>query len=138
MNPKRIIIVGTMALSISISAGLWNKEANANAQIPFNPLGSIIDDRNEQANDKNDFLKVLGASTDEDVYYSLLDGKSLADIAEENQGSVADIIDLQIAQLTEQLEQRLANGSLEPAAYHMQKAEVATMIKKSVYGEKNT
>jgi cobalamin biosynthesis protein CbiD len=134
MNPKRIFIVGTMALTITISGGVWSKETNANAS--HSTLESL-DAHNVQVAVKDDFLQALGASSDEEVYDSLLQGRSLADIADDNHGDVQRIINQQIAELTEQLDVRLANGSLLPHDYQAQKSEIRNIIKKSVYTQMN-
>ncbi|CAG7615572.1 hypothetical protein ACFQI7_01150 [Paenibacillus allorhizosphaerae] len=132
ISPKRILIVGTMVLTITAGMGLWNKEAAAS---PFQSLLERIDSHNKQIAAKDDFLRVLGASSDEELYDSLLEGKSLADIAAGNQADVDNIINLQVAELTAQLDSRLADGSLLPHQYRAQKAELEEIIKKSVYGE---
>lgn len=134
MNPKRILIVGTMALTITIGGGIWSKETNAS--VPLSPPENS-DSRNVHIAAKDEFLQALGATSDEEIYDSLLQGKSLADIADANHESVQNIIHLQIAELTKLLDKRLADGTLPPEVHQAQKAELADIITKSVYGERN-
>ncbi|MNC78493.1 hypothetical protein D3C75_1307140 [compost metagenome] len=54
------------------------------------------------------------------------------DIAEENGGNIAGVIDLQVSQLTEQLNQRLASGSITRQQYTAQKAELKEIVTQSV------
>ncbi|NOU94292.1 hypothetical protein GC093_13840 [Paenibacillus sp. LMG 31456] len=135
MNPKRILMISTMTLSITIIGGLWNEEARAKAS---HGQPENFEAQSVQVAAKDEFLQVLGASSDEDVYNSLLEGKSLADIADKNNEDVKHIINLQIAELTKQLDSRFANGSISPTEYQLQKQEFADIIKKSVFGEANT
>ncbi|MDF2960464.1 MAG: hypothetical protein K0S39_2199 [Paenibacillus sp.] len=136
MNPKQILIVGTMVLTITVTVTfggeIWGRGTGSSSLI------ENFDGHNGEMALKDDFLQVLGVSSDEEVYYSLLDGKSLANIADENHKGVQDIINLQIAELTEQLDRQLANGSIHPSVYQAQKEELADIVRKSVYGEMNT
>jgi hypothetical protein len=137
MSAKRIIMVGTMAVTISISAAVWGDKTSGN---PLHPSSSFqTNDTNKSLvqialGHKYDLLDVLGLSSDEEVYVALNHGKSLADIASEREMDVQQVIDLQIVEMTEQLDLRLAGGSLTPQAYDAQKSELADIITKSVYG----
>jgi hypothetical protein len=139
MNPKRIIIVGTMAIAITISSGMFGNDASAQS------LSIIIDKSDNQDNAKEtqltddtaalikeDITQVLGLS-DEKLYESLYNGSSIADIAEQNQIPLQNIIDLQVAELTQQLDSRLADGSIGPITYLLQKSELPDIITKSIH-----
>jgi hypothetical protein len=141
MNPKRIIIVGTMAIAITISAGVFGNDASANTlSISIDKSGNHdktkeINPSAEAANTNvnEDITQVLGLSSDVELYESLYKGSSLADIAENNQVPLQNIIDLQVSELTEQLDSRLANGSISPVTYLLQKSELPDIITKSIH-----
>jgi hypothetical protein len=82
---------------------------------------------------KEDLLHILKLSSEEDIYKAQYNGFSLADIARANQVDVQKVIELQLAELTEQLEVRLFNGSITPEQYLAQRAELPEIISKSVY-----
>ncbi|MNY81751.1 hypothetical protein D3C86_2234750 [compost metagenome] len=63
-------------------------------------------------------------------------GQSLAQIASANQGDVQQVIDLQLAELTQQLDERLAAGSLTQEQYEAQKAELPAIVASSVHGQR--
>ncbi|MNW42806.1 hypothetical protein D3C74_199890 [compost metagenome] len=61
----------------------------------------------------------------------MLEGESLADIAE-SRGQDADrVIRLQVAQLQEQLQKRLNEGSLTQEAYELQLQELPELVAQS-------
>lgn len=137
MSPKRFILVGTMAFAISVGSSLWSSDTSS-----ADPLGAIgtkmkypplAAPKPASAADDH-FRKLLGATSDEEIYEALYNGNSLADIAAAHDADVQRIIDLQIAELTEQLDARLERGSLTPAAYHAQKQELPEIIANSVHG----
>lgn len=83
--------------------------------------------------DKDELLlKALNQPTDEDLYDALYDGKSLQDIASEQNTDIEDVIDLQVTQLTEQLDSRLASGSITAEQYAAHKAELRDIVTESV------
>lgn len=132
MSPKHIIIVGTMVFVITIGGLTKSPEARGSA--------SILQSETELSlnTTEDDFLQALGASSDEEVYEALYNGKSLADVADEHHKDVKNIIRLQVAELTEQLNARLAAGSLTPEVYQAQKSELEDIVTKSAYGIKYT
>lgn len=67
---------------------------------------------NAEAANKDRFLEALGAGSDEEVHDALINGKSLAAISDDNNKDIQVIIDLQLAEMTAQLDSRLACGSL--------------------------
>ncbi|MDF2715082.1 MAG: hypothetical protein K0R28_2007 [Paenibacillus sp.] len=128
MNPKQIIIVSTMALVISFGAMMQSDKTYANAV--FRPL-----DKSTKISVQDDFHQALGVGSDEQVHDALYSGQSLADIAKENNKDVQHVIDLQIAQLTEQLDHRLVSGAITVHQYESHKAELRDMITASAYGK---
>jgi hypothetical protein len=141
MNPKRIIIVGTVAIAITISAGMFGNDASANTlSISIDKSGN--QDKTKEINpsaeaadttETDHITQILGMSSDEALYESLYKGNSLADLAKNNQVPLQNIIDLQVAELTKQLDSRLANGSITPITYQLQKLELPDIITKSIH-----
>jgi hypothetical protein len=141
MNPKRIIIVGTVAIAITISAGMFGNDASANSlSVSIDKSGD--QDKTKEINpsteaayttETDDITQVLGVTSDEALYESLYKGNSLADIAENNQVPLQNIINLQVAELTKQLDSRLAKGSITPVTYQLQKLELPDIITKSIH-----
>ncbi|GIP31703.1 hypothetical protein [Paenibacillus sp. J2TS4] len=136
MSSKRIVIVCTMAAAIAIGI-VWNDEKSAAACVDKYKILSKIAGSGRTLQDaagQDPLLHALGATSDEELYDALYEGKSLADIAAANEAEVQNVIDLQVAELTEQLDMRLAGGSLSLDAYLAHKSEVAEVIARSVYG----
>jgi hypothetical protein len=125
MNPKRSIIVGTMVVAITLGGSAWSNKVSAS---------SITETRSATVAVKDDLLQILKVSSDEEIYNAIYDGKSLADIANHNKVDVNNVVDLQVAQLTEQLDLRLASGSLTLQQYEEQKSELRDIITRSTYG----
>jgi hypothetical protein len=142
MNPKRIIIVGTMAIAITISAGMFGNDASAQTlSISIDKSGNYNNpnetnpsaDATHKATTGEDITQILGVESDEALYEALYTGNSLADIADNNQVPLQNIIDLQVAELTQQLDSRLASGSITPVTYLLQKSELPDIITKSIH-----
>ncbi|MFC5704296.1 hypothetical protein ACFPVX_23650 [Cohnella faecalis] len=133
MNPKQWLLSSTMAVAIAIgSSTTWSDDAKASpltskeAKLPTT-ISNIA------APTQDHLLHLLGATEDE-LYDALYNEKSLAELAASKQVEVSQIIELQVAEMTEQLEARLSSGSLSPAAYEAQKSELTEIITNSVYG----
>jgi hypothetical protein len=141
MNPKRIIIVSTMAIVITISAGLSSENASANTStVPFGKSGDYnkikeISSPTTNANTtkKEDLTQVLGLTSNQELYDALYSGNSLAAIAEKNNVAIQNVIDLQVAEMTAQLDSRLASGSISPITYLLQKLELPDIVSKSIH-----
>jgi hypothetical protein len=141
MNPKRIIIVSTMAIVITISAGLTTENASANtSSVSFGKSGDYnkikeISSPTPDANTaiKEDITQVLGLTSNQELYDALYSGNSLATIAENNNVAIQDVIDLQVAELSAQLDSRFASGSISPITYLLQKLELPDIIAKSIH-----
>ncbi|AFC31417.1 hypothetical protein [Paenibacillus mucilaginosus] len=133
MKPKLVLVVGTMVLTITIGGGLWSKDSKEG------PLRAVLEhtaSRNIHTAQPADLLSTLGASSEEEVYDALLEGKSLAVIAESNGRDAREVVELQTAELAAQLDARLAGGSLGWDDYLAQRAELREIVERSVYGEK--
>lgn len=131
MNPKQIIIVGTIAIVVTLSGGIWTDKANArikNTEAPTQRINIEVQDA---------LLHLLGVSSNEEMQEALYNGKSLADIAKDNNGDVRRVIALQLTEMTEQLDLRLAQGSITLDQYRAQRSELAEIITRSVYGLKS-
>jgi len=74
---------------------------------------------------------VLGASSDREVYEALLEGQSLAEIAESHGQDANQVVQLQIAQLQEQLQKRLDDGSITREVYELQLQELPELVAES-------
>ncbi|MBW4084791.1 hypothetical protein [Paenibacillus sp. S150] len=123
MNIKRVMIVGTMIVAISFGGTTWGKPVVSASPVAKWSTASVAD--------KDDLLEALNQSSDEELYNALYDGKSLKDIAEENGGDIDSVVHLQVSQLTQQLDQRLASGSITRQQYTVQKAELKEIVTQS-------
>lgn len=124
MDIKRVIIVGTVVIVMSFGNAWSSLTANASSPAQWSTV---------KAADKDELLlKALNQPTDEDLYDALYDGKSLQDIAKEQNTDIEDVIDLQVTQLTEQLDSRLASGSITAEQYAAHKAELRDIVTESV------
>jgi hypothetical protein len=142
MSPKRIIMISTMAFAIALSTALWSEDTSASTYIPSDKSDSYNkhNDNKEQAfhsTIQDPLQQALGLSSGDDIYEALSSGQSLADIANANDADIQNVIDLQTAEMTEQLDQRLASGSISNDVYEAQKAELTSIITNSVYGLNN-
>lgn len=126
MRIHRLIMIGTVAIVLSLGAGTKPSSAEA-------VLSQIY--TKESADSSSDrFLPALGAAGQEEVWDALYQGRSLADIAEANGKHAQDVIDLQIAQLSEQLQRRMESGQLSKSDYQAQMMELPAIVTASVYG----
>ncbi|CAH1219453.1 hypothetical protein PAECIP111892_04761 [Paenibacillus auburnensis] len=125
MNIKRVMIVGTMIVAMSFGGTAWGRTAAIASPVAKWSTSAAVADKDE-------LLEALNQSSDEELYEALYDGKSLKDIAAENGGNINQVINLQVAQLTQQLDSRLASGSITREQYAAQKAEVRELVTQSV------
>jgi hypothetical protein len=131
MNRKRMMVICTLLLALSIGqSSTWGSRANASAVAPERAL-QIQDDKTSK---DDELLNTLGVSSDEQLYDALYNGHTLADIAQKNERDAQAVVDFQVAQLTEQLDQRLADKSITPEQYKAHKAELTQVVAKSVFG----
>lgn len=124
MDIKRVIIVGTVVIVMSFGNAWSSLTANASSSTQWSTTS--VADKDEL------LLKALNQSTDDDLYDALYDGKSLQDIATEQNTDIEDVINLQVTQLTEQLDSRLASGSITAEQYAAHKAELRDIVTESV------
>lgn len=131
MNRKRIIIICTLLMALSIGqSSTWGSRANA-AAFASARASQVQDD---DASKDDELLETLGVSSEEQLYDALYNGQTLADIALTNKRDAQAVVDLQVAQLTKQLDQRLANKSITLEQYQAHKAELTQVVAKSVFG----
>ncbi|WP_339253046.1 hypothetical protein [Paenibacillus sp. FSL P2-0136] len=126
MNIKRVMIVGTMIVAMSFGGTAWGKPALHTLPVAKWSTSDVAD-----TDELLDALN-LNPTSDEELYDALYEGKSLRNIAEEHGGNVTQVINLQVKQLTQQLEARLASGSITPQQFNAQKAELREIVAQSV------
>ncbi|MMZ62133.1 hypothetical protein D3C76_252250 [compost metagenome] len=132
MNIKQVVIVGTMAFVITLNPGISGHWIGGSASAcPIKQ--SNLNSNNSPESENDDFTEALGVSTDEAVYNALLNGNSLADIAESHQQDIDGIVELQVSQLQKQLTERYRQGNLSSESYTEQMNELPEIIKESVY-----
>ncbi|CAM3760407.1 hypothetical protein COLU111180_07005 [Cohnella lubricantis] len=137
MDPKRWLLVCTVALMMTLSAGWRGGEANAAAKDehfdrqPSEYASASAADRSEDETGSDPFLALIGAACEEDIWNALYNGKSLSDVAAANGKDAQALVDAQIAELTEQLRSRLISGSITWEQYQAYKAEVPDLIAES-------
>ncbi|MCJ8013612.1 hypothetical protein MUG84_17960 [Paenibacillus sp. KQZ6P-2] len=125
MNIRRIMIIGTMVVVISFGGTAFKGSiASASPVVKFSPSDTTEND---------DLLEALNQSSDEELYNSLQEGKSLHDIAADQGGDIANVIELQMAQLTQQLDDRLYSGSITAEQYAAYKEELKDIVEQSVF-----
>jgi hypothetical protein len=146
MNAKRMLMIVTLAMMLTVAGGMRGGEASASGLTPKSDtygdcsptgLSSSSSSRTQEksaADAKDSFLTRLGAGSEEEVWEALHGGLSLADIAAVHGREVEPLIDDQVAELTEQLKQRLLSGNLTLEQYKALKAEVPSLITDSAYG----
>ncbi|WP_068783019.1 hypothetical protein [Paenibacillus phocaensis] len=125
---KKVVILGTMALVITINPS-FSSYLTSLAYASYPSRQSSLS--NDAQRPEDELNRLLGASSDQEVYDALLEGQSLVDIAERNGQDPDRVIQLQIAQLQEQLQKRLNEGSLTPEAYELQLQELPDLISDS-------
>lgn len=125
MNITRVMIVGTMVIVLSFgSTALSGSNVNAN---PVTKMYST------DSTKQDDLLEALNQSSDEELYESLHEGKSLYDIASVQGGDIENVIDLQMTQLTQQLDDRLRSGSITTEQYTVYKEELKDIVEESIF-----
>ncbi|THF78076.1 hypothetical protein [Cohnella fermenti] len=124
---QRWVAACTIALMLAMSSGMATASAQTGTQT------SITRSPVSPSSDGDLFLLSLGAKDDDEVRDALQEGSSLADIAASAGADVRPIIELQIRQLTEQLEQRLASGSITSDQFQAYRDEIPSLIEASAY-----
>ncbi|MBW4838119.1 MAG: hypothetical protein KZY74_01880 [Paenibacillaceae bacterium] len=122
---KKVVILGTMALVITINPSMSGYLTSlAYAAHPSKQSSTS----NHAEHPEDELNGLLGAASDKEVYDALLEGESLADIAESHGQDADPVIRLQVAQLQEQLQKRLKEGSLTQEAYELQLQELPEIV----------
>jgi hypothetical protein len=131
----RMMMIGTIALAITVSSGMWGNTANAQLLITIDELDStkMLPMNNDEIEDE--LYDMLGYKSEQEFTEALSNYSSLAEIAEVQQVDVQEIIALQSSQLMEQMVNRLTKGELSLHEFSSITAEVPEIIRKSVYGE---
>ncbi|MBB6019137.1 hypothetical protein HNR77_000194 [Paenibacillus sp. JGP012] len=125
MNIKHVMFVGTMIVTMSFAGTAWGKSAIS--PIPM-PKWSIVDLDNSSESEDDELLGALNQSSEEELADKLYQGQSLRSIAQNSGGNYDRVIAIQIKQLQEQLDERLANGSISSEQHALQSMEVAELI----------
>lgn len=97
------------------SKGGWHKHHHNRRH------GRLISDRDE--------LAKLLKTTPEELKQSLQSGKSLAEIAKEQNVPVQSVIDQQVQALTKRLDQKLSEGKITKEQYAERKSRIEPFIK---------
>ncbi|WP_340401383.1 hypothetical protein [Paenibacillus sp. FSL H8-0079] len=127
MNMKRVIIIGTMIVTMSFAGTAWGQSAIS--PIPT-AKWSILDLDTREGN-SDELLSALNQPSEADLYLELYSGKSLRTITEENYGNLNEVIAIQVRQLREQLDGRLSNGSISSEQHAAQQAELEELVTQS-------
>ncbi|WJH35679.1 hypothetical protein N6H14_06795 [Paenibacillus sp. CC-CFT747] len=131
MNPKQILIISTMAFTITVGGTLCSDRTKASA--PDKPETQLAKaSAAPSLPDRKDLTGLLGM-TGEELREELYGGRSLADVAEARRVGVQEVVGLQMAELTAQLEERCAAGSLTPAQLEAYKAELPELLAASAH-----
>lgn len=134
MNPKRMFMIATLAVAVTLGSLGASSDTRASAATDL----LNVTDRAESdtaAASEDDFLRVLGASSEDEVYEQLQNGLSLAAIASRNEGSLDELIQLQMAQMQELLQDRLLNGQISFTEYEAQLGELKALLTESAQTE---
>lgn len=129
MNMKRVMIVGTMVVTMSFAGTAWGRSAIS--PIPLAKWSIVNIDTKDESRDE--LLSALNLQSEDDLVQDLYAGKSLRMIADENDGDFDEIIALQIRQLKEQLDQRLASGSISSEQHAVQSGELEELVTESAH-----
>jgi hypothetical protein len=124
IHTRRILILGTLAVALALGSQIPESAAKADPSSKTMNRGAEADE----------FLRVLGASSEEEVKDALYKGATLAEIARRNDRDPQDVVRLQVRELEQQLELRLERGSISPETFALQMEEVEEIVKHSVYG----
>lgn len=126
MNIKRVMIVGTMVVVISFGNSALNGSVTNASPI------ARVSTADHRASEKDALLAALNQSSDKELYEDLFEGKSLHDIAAAQGGDIDEVIELQTRQLSQQLDERLRNGSISAKQYKEHQEELKEIVKQSV------
>jgi hypothetical protein len=136
MNTKRMVMIGTLAAAITLGGSAVVK-VSSRPPSQFDTFKAKTPSRAafRSADRKDVLLEALGAASDEEVHSALYNGIALADIATDHNKDVQPVIDLQIAEMTAQINARLTSGSITFDQYQAHKEELTEIITRSVYAQ---
>lgn len=140
MTTKQWIMIGTIVIMITLNGGPGRdgiRTAEA-ASVTFLDTSSQADSEDaaaaELARVSDPLGQAIGEEADSVIYDALLQGKTLADVAYDYGADVDSLIRHQVAQLTAQLDERLAAGSISEEVYAAQRGELYDIVARSVHG----
>ena len=131
INLKRIWIIGTLALGITLGSGLSGSKVEAEAEAIYSETPPSSSD-DVSSSRSSAFLHALGVSSEQQVYDLMYEGLSLRDIARLSGGNETQLLTMQIDELDQQLKERLADGQITEEAYIAYKAELPEIIASSL------
>ncbi|WP_270167755.1 hypothetical protein [Paenibacillus sp. SYP-B4298] len=132
MNPKRMFMIATLAVALTLGSLGTSSDTRASAAAELMNVADRAEAESPVASE-DDFLQVLGASSDDDVYEQLQSGMSLAAIADRNQSDVRQLIQLQTTQMQQLLQDRLLQGQISFAEYESQLEELESLLTESAH-----
>lgn len=140
MTTKKMLMAGTIALLITLNGGVLKDGVFMALASPLTLQDRAeTQEKEENASEAPETAAVdplhavLGVESDKQVYDALYEGRSLAEVADANGGDVEALISLQVSQLTQQLAERLAAGTISAEIYDAQKQELREIITASTY-----
>ncbi len=140
MTTKQWIMIGTIVIMITLNGGPGRdgiRSAEA-ASVTFLDISGQADSEDaaaaELAKGSDPLAQAIGEEADSVIYDALLEGKTLADVAYDHGADVDSLIRHQVAQLTVQLDERLAAGSISEEVYAAQRGELYDIVARSVHG----
>jgi hypothetical protein len=140
MTTKQWIMIGTIVIMITLNGGPGKDGLRTAEAATLTFLGTTSQAESEEAisveleDSSNPLALAIGEEADSVIYDALLEGKTLADVAYDHGADVDSLISHQVAQLTTQLDQRLAGGSISEEVYAAQREELYDIVAKSVHG----
>ncbi|MBB3112337.1 hypothetical protein FHS18_004423 [Paenibacillus phyllosphaerae] len=133
INSKRMFMIAALSAAISLG-GLMPDRASA-SPLPVKAKEAGLQSSVPSEAEETLFVRVLGADSAEEVKDALYNGSSLADIASSNSADIDQLIQLQVAQLALQLQERLQAGSISQAQFEAQLAELHEIVASSVFAQ---
>lgn len=138
MTTKQWIMISTIVIMITLNGGPGKdglRTADA-ASLAFLDTTASTADRDEApaAASCDPLDAAIGEDADNVIYYSLLEGKSLAEVADDHEADVDSLIQYQVSQLSAQLDERLASGSISEETHAAQSLELYEIVSRSVHG----
>lgn len=138
MTTKQWIMIGTIVIMITLNGGPGKDGVRTAEAASLAVLGtSSQTDHEDTANfagSSDPLAQAIGEDADSVIYDALLEGKTLAEVADEHGVDVDSLIRHQVAQLAAQLDERLAAGSISEDVYFAQQVELYDIVARSVHG----